>query len=131
MDYDRMFAQIDDLREHASVDSVYGQPVEAEGRTIIPVASIRYNFGLGSREGQGQPPEGGPPKDGPQAGARHGRIGGGAQARPIAVIEITPEGANVEGVVDEQLVVLAGMAFVAWMVFWIARAFVLIFAGRD
>jgi uncharacterized spore protein YtfJ len=31
----------------ANVKTVYGEPVEAQGKTIIPVAKVAYGFGAG------------------------------------------------------------------------------------
>ena len=126
MDYNRMFAQFDALRERATVDAVYGSPVELEGKLVIPVASVSYAFGLGFGEGQGEPLE-----NGSQPGGAGGGGGGGAQAKPVAVIEITPEHTHVEGVVNEQLVALAGIAFAAWAVFWVAAAVIRIFGKSE
>ncbi len=125
MDYDRVFAQFDEVQEHASVDAVYGQPVETDGKIVIPVASVNYAFGMGLGEGHGPRLEGGDQPSGSGSGS-----GGFVRARPVAVIEITPEGTRVEGVVDEQLVVLAGIAFAAWLVFWIARTLMCILGAR-
>jgi uncharacterized spore protein YtfJ len=63
----------------ASVKSIYGEPVTACGRTIIPVAQTRYGFGFG----------GGRPKGDETAGG-----GGGARvsARPRGVLEISDSG---------------------------------------
>lgn len=126
MDYDRMFAQFDDLQEHATVDAVYGEPVEIEDKVVIPVASVSYVFGLGLGEGQGRPQEdGGEPGSGSGAGG-----GGGVQAKPVAVIEITPDRTRIESIVDEQLIALAGIVFAAWAVFWVASALIRIFGKR-
>jgi uncharacterized spore protein YtfJ len=126
MDYDRMFAQFDNLPEHATVNAVYGEPVEVEDKVIIPVASVSYAFGLGLGEGQGSSEEeGGESGSGAGAGG-----GGGVQAKPVAIIEITPERTHVEGIVDEQLIALAGIAFAAWAVFWVASALIRIFGRR-
>ena len=35
------------LEGSASVETVYGQPIVAEGKTVIPVARVRYGFGGG------------------------------------------------------------------------------------
>ena len=35
----------------ASVKAIYGDPIEAHGRTIIPVAKIVYGFGAGAGTG--------------------------------------------------------------------------------
>lgn len=64
----------------AGVERVYGKPISAEGRTIVPVARVRFGFGAGSgghRRGENQAPEEG------------GGGGGGLQASPVGVIEIT------------------------------------------
>lgn len=123
MEYERLFAQFDALQERAGVNAVFGPPVETGGKIVIPAASVSYAFGLGLGEGQGPSSEDSP-------GGSGGGGGGGARSRPVAVIEITPERTHVEGVVDEQLIALAGLAFAAWAVFWVASALIRIF-GRD
>ncbi len=35
------------LHSSATVTNVFGEPVLAEGRTIVPVARVRYGFGAG------------------------------------------------------------------------------------
>ncbi|HYA15887.1 MAG TPA: spore germination protein GerW family protein [Bryobacteraceae bacterium] len=60
------------LASAASVKSVFGEPIHAEGRTVVPVATIAYGFGAG--------------------GSRHEGEGGGAggvRAFPAGVLEIT------------------------------------------
>ena len=61
--------------------SVYGDPISAHGKTIIPVARIAYGFGGGSGKMQGE--------DNPRTGEGGG---GGAYARPLGVVEITEAG---------------------------------------
>ena len=39
---------LDRLGNSASVKNVYGEPIVAEGKTIIPVAKVGYGFGGGS-----------------------------------------------------------------------------------
>lgn len=63
----------------ASTRSVYGEPVVSGQRTIIPVARLRYAFGVG----------GGPDREG-EEGKRG--AGGKASATPCGVVEIAPEG---------------------------------------
>lgn len=72
------------LQSGTNVRAVYGDPVEAHGKTIIPVAKVAYGFGGGScakKKNQ----DGTPDKE--EAGA-----GGGAAAKPIGVIEVSEEG---------------------------------------
>ena len=62
--------------DRAGAKTVYGDPVSAAGKTILPVAKIRYGFGGG---GGGRP-------DAQQHG---GGAGGGMVAKPVGVVEIT------------------------------------------
>jgi uncharacterized spore protein YtfJ len=65
----------------------YGRPVTVGGRTIIPVARVRFagGFGFGENAGKGNP--------GPESG---GGGGGIVDSRPLGFIEATSEGARFE-----------------------------------
>jgi uncharacterized spore protein YtfJ len=67
----------------ASVKAVYGEPIEAQGKTIIPVAKVMYGFGGGFGE-KGKDKKNGPDGEGGGAGA-------GVRAKPVGVIEVTEE----------------------------------------
>jgi uncharacterized spore protein YtfJ len=71
------------LRSTATVESVYGQPIHAEGRTIVPVARVAYGFGGGAGEKNGQVE--GKPESGMGGG-------GGVRAVPAGVVELTRAG---------------------------------------
>jgi uncharacterized spore protein YtfJ len=62
--------------EHAGAKTVYGEPVSVNGKTVLPVATIRYGFG-GSSGGKGNSWEHG------------GGGGGGLMAKPLGVVEVT------------------------------------------
>jgi uncharacterized spore protein YtfJ len=64
---------------HARVQAVFGEPVERDGVTVIPVARVRWGVGGGG----GSAPEG--------AGSGGG---GGAAADPIGYIDINSAGAS-------------------------------------
>ena len=64
---------------HARTQAVFGEAVERDGVTVIPVARVRWGFGGGG----GSAPEGG------GSGG-----GGGVVADPIGYIEITSAGAS-------------------------------------
>lgn len=67
------------LHDSAHVDSVYGDPVAVDGKTVVPVARVAYGFGGGFGSGtddEGETGEGG-------GGA------GGARATPLGALEIT------------------------------------------
>lgn len=119
-----------DLRERANVNAIFGDPVTAEGRTVIPVARVAYGFGLGmggemvaEEAAMGEPAQ--EPVEEPGAGG-----GGGVFAQPLAVIEVTSEGAVVKPVIDEQRLALAGGLLAAWAVFWLSRTLVKIFGPK-
>lgn len=68
----------DKLSADAHVKSVYGEPLQEQGKTIIPIAKIAYGLGAGGAQG----------KESKEHGEAGGG-GGGAQARPVGVIEVT------------------------------------------
>ena len=67
------------------VRTIYGEPVSAEGRTIIPVARVAYGFGGGGGLSGRQAAQPGD-MNGEGAGG-----GGGVRAVPVGVVEITRE----------------------------------------
>ncbi|MCI0870060.1 MAG: hypothetical protein J4O08_10105 [Chloroflexi bacterium] len=74
------------LQTAATVKTVYGDPVVAEGKTIIPVARVRFGFGAGFGEGD----TGGEGVSGNAEADKGGGGGGGVEVRPVGFIEITP-----------------------------------------
>lgn len=68
------------LGQHASVESVYGDPIEFEDRLIVPVTKIGYGFG------------GGYGSSGEDDNGSGGGGGGGMSITPIGVIEVTDGG---------------------------------------
>ena len=87
------------LHGSANVRTVYGEPVVVEGKTIIPVAKVRYGFGAGFGEGEGS------------EDARHGGGGGGGvEVTPIGILEITPEATNYISFEDRSRMIKAGIA---------------------
>jgi uncharacterized spore protein YtfJ len=80
----------------ATVKAVFGEPIERDGITIIPVAKVRWGFGggggsgpAGSVPGVGEAAPGG----GMLAGFGSGG-GGGVTADPVGYLEIGPDGAS-------------------------------------
>src|SRR5262249_52271632 len=63
--------------QRAQASTVFGEPVQREGLTVIPVAKARFGFGGGG--GSGGPPG----KEGTGGGG-----GGGAAVTPIGFIEV-------------------------------------------
>jgi len=132
---DALLDGLADLRAKANANAVFGNPVTAEGRTVIPVAKVAYGFGMGVghevmvEETEAEAIEAEESQEA-ETGDSGGGGGGGMMAQPIAVVEVTPEGTRVEPVIDEQRLALAGGALGAWVAFWLAWALVKIF-GRE
>ena len=70
------------LRSTASVNSVFGEPIHAEGKTVVPVAKVAYGFGAGG--GRKSNHDGGS-NDRPEGGGG----GGGMRAFPAGALEIS------------------------------------------
>lgn len=75
---------IEEPLNNASVKRIYGEPIQAQGKTIIPVAKVAYGFGGGA----GKPHH----KNGDNSDVEGGGGGGGAVAAPYGVLEVTPDG---------------------------------------
>jgi uncharacterized spore protein YtfJ len=124
------------VTEKVNVDLVFGKPETVEGRTLIPVAELMYGFAAGAGAGTAAAPteEAGPEaaeKEAEAAPTGSGAGGAsGAKARPIAYIEVGPEGTKVQPIVDEQKIALAGIMMGAWVVGWIGMVLMTIFSPR-
>jgi uncharacterized spore protein YtfJ len=68
------------LGSTATVRSVFGEPIHAYGRTIVPVAKVAYAFGGGFGAGK---------HSGSDRQGEGGGGGGGVRAFPAGVLEIT------------------------------------------
>ena len=85
----------------ASVKAVFGDPIERNGITIVPVARVRWGFGGGAGRGPiavgpavaNDAPTGDTKIDAGISGAGTGG-GGGVTADPIGYLEIGPDGAT-------------------------------------
>ena len=104
MDPKEMLATLaDHFATTAKVQNVFGEPIEAHGRTIIPIARISYRLGAGGGEGGETPAD----PSAPKKGGRGGGAGGIVQATPVGVLEITEAGARFLRFFDPQMA--AGM----------------------
>ena len=69
------------LGSAATVKAVFGEPIQVNGKTVVPVAKVAYGFGGGFGSG----------KDTPQTDRQGegGGGGGGVRAFPAGALEIT------------------------------------------
>jgi uncharacterized spore protein YtfJ len=146
-----LLERIDSIGDEINVDAVFGTPETVGDRVLIPVAEIAFGYGAGM--GVGSPVicdccEECDHEEGDEScecececechempGEGMGGGGGaGGRARPIAYIEVGPEGTKVEPIMDEQKIALAGMLLGAWAIAWAGTVLVALFkaiAGRD
>jgi uncharacterized spore protein YtfJ len=117
---------IENMMKRLTVNAVFGEPIKEGDQTVVPVAQVSYAFGYGAGWGSGaaEAEDEGQPANAGEGGGH----GGGAtgKARPVGALRITADGVHFEPLMDPKAVALAGIAMVAWNVFWIAatvRAF--------
>ena len=74
------------LQTSASVKTIYGEPIVAEGKTVIPVGRVAYAFCTCSR-----PEKKNDAKQQMEEGIAGGCGGGAVAASPLGVVEITKD----------------------------------------
>jgi len=77
---------IERLQTSGNVKTVYGEPIAAEGKTVIPVARVAYGFCTCLR-----PEEKNDAERQAEGGKGTGCGGGGVAASPVGVVEMTKE----------------------------------------
>ena len=105
-------ALLQSLREsilgQASVKAIYGEPISAHEKTIIPVAKIMYGFGAGAGTGGlGETNRG-----------EGGGGGGGVRAVPIGVIDVSKQQTRFVPITDRKKLGTAVLAGVVMGMFW-------------
>jgi len=92
----------------ANVKAVYGEPIAAQGKTIIPVAKIIYGYGGGAGTGGA----------GNSIARGEGGGGGGARAVPVGVVEVSDQGTRFVPISDRRKLAGAlamGIGLGMWM----------------
>lgn len=73
------------FQERLQARTVYGEPISADGVTVVPVAQVRFGFGGGGGGGTADEAVEGPQRHNVGGG---GGGGGGGQVQPLGYIEI-------------------------------------------
>lgn len=121
-DTDAAFSDlVDRLADAASVDTVYGDPVERDGRTVIPVARVGWGFGGGGGSGTEEPPADSDEADSdeqPEATGEGFGMGGGLSAKPAGALEISDSGTRFVHYEDRKKLLATGvLAFLGGYLF--------------
>src|SRR6202171_2854864 len=93
----------------ASVKTIYGEPISAHGKTIIPVAKIMYGYGAGAGTGG---------VGDTSARGEGGGGGGGVRAVPVGVSGVSAEQARFVRITDRKKLtgaVMAGIVLGMWV----------------
>lgn len=115
---DEMVRRISTIPDELGASACFGTPVERDGHTIIPVARVQFGYGMGFGGGNEAPKNiDGEFRAGDGGGGGGG--GGGGSSTPVAIIDITERGVEIEPVTDSTRIALASFTFAAWALFWI------------
>jgi uncharacterized spore protein YtfJ len=130
MNVDEILTQ---ARDAMSVKRVFGEPIEKNGVTVIPVARVMGGMGAGSGDGEGQRASGDestvePGAAGKQAAAQSG-VGFGAMAGPAGVYVIKGDQVTWQPAVSiERAIIIGGLISIP--VLLILRSMLRIVVGR-
>jgi uncharacterized spore protein YtfJ len=97
------------ILSQANVKAIYGEPIVAQGKTVIPVARIMYGYGAGAGTGG---------VGTSSARGEGGGGGGGARAIPVGVIEVSDQPTRFVPITDRKRLagaVIAGIGFGMWL----------------
>jgi uncharacterized spore protein YtfJ len=145
---EQSIALLEKLVAVARPESVFGEPTEVEGRTLITASEVTAGLGVGFGFGGGTTPgqarrerrerarnsdphervdlEGTEPQEAEAEGEDVGMGGGGggaggASGRPVAIISVSEEGVQVEPVVDATKIALAFFTALGSMFFMLTK----------
>jgi uncharacterized spore protein YtfJ len=87
------------IQERLSAKAAYGEPISANGVTVVPVAKVSFGFGGGGGSGTGPATSNGAAEAMAEhavrmAGGGGGGGGGGAAVKPVGYIEMTDAGSR-------------------------------------
>jgi uncharacterized spore protein YtfJ len=114
MDIHKILKEVsDNIEKTANVKTVFGDPIQVGGRTIIPVATVSVSGGGGGGFGREEGAKGKGRGRGLGSGKGPLGIGGGAglhvESKPVGYIEITAEGAKFVPTPDSTKIAMRGI----------------------
>ena len=94
------------IKGTARIETIYGEPREVAGKTVIPIAKVSYGFGAGAGEGKGKSTEEGEVESGGGGGG-----GGGVSVEPVGFLVAEDEGLRFLPVTDKKKIIAALAGF--------------------
>lgn len=129
---DKIAQQLEQVLDRLSIGAVFGEPRHEGETTLIPVAEATLGFGYGYGSAPASPPGTAEEEEAAEVAtaeaaaapkeAGGGGAGGGGKTRPLGYVQIDADGVRFVSIEDDTRIALAGIAMVAWSVFWIAMA---------
>jgi uncharacterized spore protein YtfJ len=89
------------ILSQASVKAIYGEPIAAHGKTVIPVAKVIYGYGAGAGTGG---------MGNTSARGEGGGGGGAARTVPVGIIEISDQPTRFVAITDRKKLTAAVLA---------------------
>src|SRR6266567_4492469 len=102
-------SQKESILGQANVKAIYGEPISAHEKTIIPVAKIVYGYGAGAGAGG---------MGDTSTRGEGGGGGGGVRAVPVGVIEVSNQRTRFVPITDRKKLagaLLAGLGLGMWL----------------
>jgi len=98
-----MLDSVQEVIDSAKTGKVFGEPIERDGMTVLPVAKVRGGGGAGGSRGPGQK----------ESEAGGGGAGVGVMAKPLGVFVIRDGKVNWQPAVDVNKVIMGGQVVAA------------------
>ena len=100
-DIEKLFDKaVTEIERMLNTRTVVGEPITAEGATLIPLVNVGFGFGVGA--GKGTDPS--------KGAGEGGGTGGGGGIKPVAVVIVTADGVRVEQIKSSTATVLEKVA---------------------
>lgn len=111
---------VGEIPSRVGASACFGDAVERDGHTIIPVARMSFAYGIGFGRGSGGDAHGDEfGHKGETGEGEGGGGGGGGSATPVAMIDITHDDVVVRPIMDPMRTTVSVIMLAAWVSFWL------------
>ena len=120
---DELVREVTGIPKELGAAACFGDPVEREGHTLIPVARVQFGYGLGFGGGMDShvsPSGNGTDETAGSEGGGGGGGGGGGSSTPVAIIDVSDTGVDIKAIEDKTRIVLGALMLAGWNLFWIS-----------